>query len=433
MSRAKVFISHVHQDGKWRDRLISHLSILVVRDLIDICDDRSIPAGADWHKTISQQLAEARIAVLLLSSDFLGSDFIQNRQIPQLLDQHERSGMTIYPLLVRPCAWAADPWLARMQLRPLNARPMPESSRGCDKILTDVALEIADIVRGQVSAQRVLSIQKDLEETQCQLDEHKSALDTLAEQIRHYQLSEKRDRAETSLNVDLDVEVISCGSGDSGRYVLETRVSVSNNGDQSACLPAIYVSARALVDRDALASGAARFYNNDVDALPSCGELSAPRNIARVENSIVQLAPGETAHFVRWDTFGVPFTLEYPVIVVVVEVFGAPYGQLGFGTVPRPFKGPSRGAWLDYMNGKDRKDTRRHEKIVFKRASVALAAPDNIEIGDRVLVDPATDEIDLDATHKFWDILLGIFQWSRQKTIPLDKYLAPKDALRVKD
>ena len=92
-------------------------------------------------------MLHAKIAVLLISADFLTSEFIRTEEVPRLMDKHVSAGMTIYPLLVRDCAWQAVPWLAAMQLRPRNAKPVASRPDKVDRILADVAREIAGIAR----------------------------------------------------------------------------------------------------------------------------------------------------------------------------------------------------------------------------------------------------------------------------------------------
>ena len=124
MTREKVFISYSHQDNRWRERIVSQLRVLARQNLIDIWDDTKIRVGSAWLEEIHQQMLQARIAILLISASFLSSDFILDEEIPRLFTRHEQDGMLIYPLLIRPCPWKAVPWLARMQIRPEDGRPV---------------------------------------------------------------------------------------------------------------------------------------------------------------------------------------------------------------------------------------------------------------------------------------------------------------------
>jgi len=156
--RTKIFISYSHEDERWRKRLVNHLSVLAGEGILDLWDDRSIRAGEDWQARIREQMRSARIAILLVSSSFLTSRFICETEMPAIFDRNVQEGMTIYPLLIKPCPWQDVAWLARMQVRPSNARPLA-SLKGArvDEALVEVAREISAIARAETSALRPLS------------------------------------------------------------------------------------------------------------------------------------------------------------------------------------------------------------------------------------------------------------------------------------
>jgi hypothetical protein len=83
------------------------------------------------------------LAVLVISADFLASDFVLRREVPRLLRQHEKAGMRLFPVIVRDCDWGAVGWLARLQMRPTDARPLedfPQSRR--NRELANIAREV---------------------------------------------------------------------------------------------------------------------------------------------------------------------------------------------------------------------------------------------------------------------------------------------------
>jgi hypothetical protein len=148
IARKKLFISYSHKDGRWLDRVREQLDVLEREGLIDSFDDRRIEVGEDWYARLHQEMLEARVALFLISAPFLTSAFIRNEEIPRLLKQHEARGMVLYPLLIRDCPWQEVSWIARLQLRPKEARPIAAMrSAMLDKCLADVAREIASIVK----------------------------------------------------------------------------------------------------------------------------------------------------------------------------------------------------------------------------------------------------------------------------------------------
>ncbi|MCB9109150.1 MAG: toll/interleukin-1 receptor domain-containing protein [Anaerolineales bacterium] len=75
-------------------------------------------AGANWTAEITQVISRAQVAILLISSNFLSSDFTLQREVPTLLERRLKEGIRIYPIILKPCAWQRVEWLARIQVRP---------------------------------------------------------------------------------------------------------------------------------------------------------------------------------------------------------------------------------------------------------------------------------------------------------------------------
>jgi len=145
MARTQVFISYASRDDNWRIKVVSHLG--VVSDLITVWDDSKIGPGQKWLNKIDRAMRRARVALLLISVDFLNSDFIKKNEIPEIFRRHEQEGMTIYPLLVRFCPWKQVSWLKELQIRPVSARPVSDYGKKVEFVLTQVADEIASIAR----------------------------------------------------------------------------------------------------------------------------------------------------------------------------------------------------------------------------------------------------------------------------------------------
>ena len=102
----ETFISYSHRDKEWLDRLRVHLKPLQREAIIRLWDDTAIEAGDLWTDGIRRELGRAEAAILLVSADFLASDFIRQNELPPLLEAAEREGLLILCLILSPCLFA---------------------------------------------------------------------------------------------------------------------------------------------------------------------------------------------------------------------------------------------------------------------------------------------------------------------------------------
>lgn len=128
--RTKVFISYSHYDTPWIERLRVHLKPLERDYDIKIWDDRKIRAGSKWKEEIEEAIRSAKVAVLIISADFLASDFIVNNELPPLLDAAETDGAVILPLIVSPSRFLSTKSLSQFQAINDPARPLISMAKG---------------------------------------------------------------------------------------------------------------------------------------------------------------------------------------------------------------------------------------------------------------------------------------------------------------
>jgi hypothetical protein len=142
-----IFISYSHVDEKWKDRLVKQLKVLEIEGALEVWDDRRIEAVDDWLPEITREMERARVAVLLISADFLTSTFIRSNEVPALLARRQTGGLRVIPVIVHPCPWQRVPWLAAIQCRPKDGRPLSAGSKNkVDSDLAALALEISGLL-----------------------------------------------------------------------------------------------------------------------------------------------------------------------------------------------------------------------------------------------------------------------------------------------
>ena len=145
----KIFISYSHKDEVWKDRLVSHLAVLKNQDLLDFWDDRKIDTGGVWRDEIQEAIESANVAILLISADFLTSNFILGEEMPRLLERRDKEGLHIMPVVIKSCPWQQVSWLEQMNMYPKDANPLAcVEDHEIDLCLAEFASKVLEKSRG---------------------------------------------------------------------------------------------------------------------------------------------------------------------------------------------------------------------------------------------------------------------------------------------
>lgn len=121
---ARVFVSYSHKDERLLSELKTHLSPLVRQNLIQTWDDSEITAGANFGEKINENLERAHIILLLVSSDFIASDYCYEKEMERALERHESGEARVVPVIVRDAKWEVIPQLSKLQAVPKNGKPV---------------------------------------------------------------------------------------------------------------------------------------------------------------------------------------------------------------------------------------------------------------------------------------------------------------------
>lgn len=140
----KVFFSYSHADEQLRDILERHLSMLKRQGLIDSWHDRKILAGDDFGAEIDANLDSADIVLLLVSVDFLHSEYCFCKEMLRAMERHAAGLTRVVPVILRPCDWQTAPF-GKLQAVPTNGKAITTWANH-DEAFTDVARQLRAIV-----------------------------------------------------------------------------------------------------------------------------------------------------------------------------------------------------------------------------------------------------------------------------------------------
>jgi TIR domain len=144
MAPVEIFISYSHKDEALREQLGTHLSLLKRQGVIDAWHDRRIGAGDEWAGAIDGHLNSAAVILLLVSSDFLASDYCYDLEMTRALERHDAGDARVIPVILRSVDWAGAPF-AKLQALPKDRKPVT-SWPDRDEAFTDVARGIRKVV-----------------------------------------------------------------------------------------------------------------------------------------------------------------------------------------------------------------------------------------------------------------------------------------------
>ncbi|MBL7827142.1 MAG: toll/interleukin-1 receptor domain-containing protein [Saprospiraceae bacterium] len=108
----KIFISYSHNqtDRPLLDQLLKQLAPLVRSGSVTVWEDSQILSGQEWEPVIKEKLAEADIIVMLVSSDYFASDYINRVEVPMAMNQQAEGRSQVVPVLLRPCLFDLMPY-----------------------------------------------------------------------------------------------------------------------------------------------------------------------------------------------------------------------------------------------------------------------------------------------------------------------------------
>src|SRR5262245_40847971 len=144
----EVFFSYSHKDEDLRDELSKRLAMLKRQNVITAWHDRRIGAGKEWENEIDEYLNTADIILLLISSDFLASDYCYDTEVKTAMKRHDAGEARVIPVVLRPVDWKGAPF-GKLQSLPKDTRPVtdwPNRDKAFENIAQGIRVATEELV-----------------------------------------------------------------------------------------------------------------------------------------------------------------------------------------------------------------------------------------------------------------------------------------------
>ena len=144
----QLFCSYSHKDEMMRDALSAHLALLKHQNVIEEWHDRRILAGQEFNEEIDRHLESAKLILLLISADFVNSNYCWSIEVRHAMERHEAGTATVIPVILRACDWHSAPFGKLIALPkdglavtswPNQDEAFADVARGIRKVVTEMA------------------------------------------------------------------------------------------------------------------------------------------------------------------------------------------------------------------------------------------------------------------------------------------------------
>jgi hypothetical protein len=145
----RIFCSYSHKDEEYVNDLRDSLRGLERQGLIEWWHDRQIVPGWEWEEAIDKNLRTADVVILLVSRDFMASDYVYEKEIDKAIERQARGEARVIPIIVRPAAWEETSF-GKLQALPKDGKPVttwPNQDEAWLDVLRGIRKAVGELLR----------------------------------------------------------------------------------------------------------------------------------------------------------------------------------------------------------------------------------------------------------------------------------------------
>lgn len=178
MKRLNLFIAYAREDKELINRLEKHLVPLKRLDLINIWHDGLIEPGGNWNEEIKARLASSDIILLMISIDFIASDYCYEVELKESLTRHNRNEVKLIPIILSHCDWE-DTVFSGLQVLPADGRPVVSKHWVTqEEALYNIAVNIKNVTLNILNTK-----EEEKKQVELTLEEQKKELNNVTENV----------------------------------------------------------------------------------------------------------------------------------------------------------------------------------------------------------------------------------------------------------
>jgi len=148
-----IFLSFTHEDMALRGELEKHLNILKRQGQITSWYNREIHANGEWTHEVDTHISEAQIILLLVSPDFMNSDYCYGPEMARALERHKAGEARVIPIIIRPVYWEDAPF-SKLPVLPADREPVTKWSN-LDEAFLGIARNISNVAKELLASKKI--------------------------------------------------------------------------------------------------------------------------------------------------------------------------------------------------------------------------------------------------------------------------------------